>query len=355
MSSAPRQQSQRHDPRQKSGQRGGNSLKGACQTHYDGLTNMSRVERQESAIAGLRSYHNFIKAALITMYMPSDTTTCPDSLAKPTFEIGKPILPNQSVLSIPPKPKVLSVLDLCCGRGGDLQKWLHAHVSNLVMIDISGNSIQQAQTRYNALRAPHKPHVTFHVADCFQPSVVQPLLQGQEFDVVSCQFSAHYAFGDEETARGLFLNASSHLRVGGHVIMTVPDGTILAQRFFSRNLSNTLHSVSLKRTAAARALMSEPGFGMPYTFTLLEAVEGVPEYIVTRSNIEHVAKQCGLSLVRWDTFESFGSDDTFGTLRKFMLKQDMTPEEKFVSDLYRVAVFVKSVPPETPEINLKND
>lgn len=277
---------------------------------------MSRVERQESAIVGLRAYHNFIKAALISLYVPSDA---------------------------PEKTGVTSGLDLCCGRGGDLQKWMHARVSNLVMIDISPNSIQQAQMRYNALRAPHKPHVVFHVADCFQVEAVQPLLQGQLFDVVSCQFSAHYAFGDEETARGLFYNAASHLRLGGCVLMTVPDGTILAQRFFSRTLSNDLHSVSLKRTVAARALMSEPTFGLPYTFTLLEAVEGVPEFMITQTNIEHVAKQCGLSLARWDTFEAFGADPAFASLRSTMLKQDMTRDEKFVSDLYRVAVFVKTL------------
>lgn len=285
--------------------------------HYDGLGSMSKHERQESAIAGLRSFHNFIKAALISLYVPTPLQAGTANIA---------------------------ALDLCCGRGGDIQKWMHAGVQSLVMMDISGNSIQQAQARYDSLRSPHKPHVSFHVANCFSPDAVQPLLEGHAFDVVSCQFSAHYAFGDEETAKNLFRNAASHLKEGGHVLMTVPDGTVLAQRFFSRGLSNDLHSVALKRTDAARALMSEPAFGLPYTFTLLEAVEGVPEYIVTRTNIEHAASQCGLALARWDTFDKFGADPAFESLRQVMLKQSMSADEQFVSDLYRVAVFVKLAP-----------
>jgi len=53
-------------------------------------------------------------------------------------------------------------------------------------------------------------------------------------------------------------------------------------------------------------------------------------------------------LARWDTFEAFGAEPAFESLRDVMLKQrtsesatGMTPDEKFVSDLYRVAVFVK--------------
>lgn len=45
----------------------------------------------------------------------------------------------------------LSVLDLCCGRGGDMVKWKKANVSHYVGLDFSDSSITEAQTRYLSL------------------------------------------------------------------------------------------------------------------------------------------------------------------------------------------------------------
>lgn len=43
-----------------------------------------------------------------------------------------------------------AVLDLACGRGGDIQKWLGAGVQTVLGIDISANEVEEARARYKA-------------------------------------------------------------------------------------------------------------------------------------------------------------------------------------------------------------
>lgn len=43
----------------------------------------------------------------------------------------------------------LRVLDMCCGKGGDLLKWKKANITHLICADIAQVSLEQCQQRYN--------------------------------------------------------------------------------------------------------------------------------------------------------------------------------------------------------------
>ena len=42
----------------------------------------------------------------------------------------------------------MSVLDLCCGRGGDLGKWAKQSIHHYVGVDLSGALVAEAARRY---------------------------------------------------------------------------------------------------------------------------------------------------------------------------------------------------------------
>ena len=71
------------------------------------------------------------------------------------------------------KEKGLSILDLCCGKGGDIPgKWLKAKPSHYVGVDLSALSVTEARKRYldvvvNGQRSANDafPGI-FIVADC---------------------------------------------------------------------------------------------------------------------------------------------------------------------------------------------
>jgi len=46
----------------------------------------------------------------------------------------------------------LRVLDMCCGKGGDLLKWKKVNISHLICADIAQISLEQCQQRYNDMR-----------------------------------------------------------------------------------------------------------------------------------------------------------------------------------------------------------
>ena len=43
----------------------------------------------------------------------------------------------------------LRVLDMCCGKGGDLLKWKKSNISHLICTDIAQVSLEQCQQRYD--------------------------------------------------------------------------------------------------------------------------------------------------------------------------------------------------------------
>ena len=100
------------------------------------------------------------------------------------------------------KPK-MSVLDLCCGRGGDIpSKWKATRPAHYVGVDLSGESVKEAQRRFNEcildkVRPDEAPPAIFIVADCGDENTLlsdiletdpslKKLRQKIMFDIVSC-------------------------------------------------------------------------------------------------------------------------------------------------------------------------
>jgi mRNA (guanine-N7-)-methyltransferase len=89
--------------------------------------------RQKSPIFHLRKYNNWVKAVLIQRYCVRGAC----------------------------------VLDLCCGKGGDLVKWIKARVHHVVAVDHAEGSVRDAIARYNNLTRP--PFTAeFYLTDCFK-------------------------------------------------------------------------------------------------------------------------------------------------------------------------------------------
>lgn len=45
----------------------------------------------------------------------------------------------------------LRVLDMCCGKGGDLFKWMKVNISHVICADLAKVSVEQCQHRYNEI------------------------------------------------------------------------------------------------------------------------------------------------------------------------------------------------------------
>lgn len=108
------------------------------------------------------------------------------------------------------------VLDIGSGAGGDIRKYVDAKSKRVVGIDI-------VPVQYE-----HPKHMTFIKMNTPNYDVQNVLNERSipgKFDVVNCQFAAHYFFKNEATLSQFCSNVFMSLRKGGVCVMTVMDGS----------------------------------------------------------------------------------------------------------------------------------
>ncbi|RDA91251.1 hypothetical protein CP533_0641 [Ophiocordyceps camponoti-saundersi (nom. inval.)] len=241
--------------------------------HYNSVPERGRDWRtRDSKIKGLRVFNNWVKSCIIQRFSPDEDHT-PGSR-----DFGRSA------------GKELLVLDIGCGKGGDLSKWQQAPqpIQLYVGLDPADVSIEQARDRYRNLssragrghggrRPPSQQQrlfdARFHVKDCYGESIedVEIIRQvgfdpssmnRRGFDVVSMMFSMHYAFETEARARTMLRNVAGALKKGGRFIGCIPNSDVLGERVRRFNekaaakRNKTEGSTASKAEAAAAAATS---------------------------------------------------------------------------------------------------
>jgi mRNA (guanine-N7-)-methyltransferase len=160
----------------------------------------------------------------------------------------------------------LLVLDIGCGKGGDLYKWQQAPqtVDLYVGLDPAEVSIDQARERYRSManrgggggrggrgghhrRPPRIFDSRFHVKDCYAETIgdidivrqvgfsASNVSSSRGFDVVSMMFCMHYAFETEEKARQMLKNVSGALKKGGRFLGCIPNSDVISSKVAAFN------------------------------------------------------------------------------------------------------------------------
>ncbi|KAJ1022208.1 hypothetical protein NDA18_005439 [Ustilago nuda] len=244
--------------------------------HYNKRREVGIHGREESPIIALRKFNNWIKSVLVG-----------------SFARGRdPTLDGRT------RPRGGRILDLGCGKGGDLKKWEKVQPSGLVGADIAAVSIEQAIKRHSEVS--HKYPGDFFAFDCFSVSLIEVIpreLLEPMFDNITLQFCMHYAWEDVQKARVMLDNVSRYLRKGGVFMGTIPDSRELRDRMAAsahpedRSFGNRYYKVVFDQIDAW------PAFGNRYTFFLEDAVENVPEYVVDFEVFENLAQEVGLRCI----------------------------------------------------------
>ena len=180
------------------------------EVYYQKVTNLAK---------GLKYFHNWIKGNLIY-------THCSNAY----------------------EGKKLKVLDLSCGRGGDIPKFYECMVDLYVGTDIDGNGLFSADgaiSRYNFYKSKKHnfPDMYFIQADStvrFTYEEQNKALGGMTsknkeliekffdkkktlFDRINCQFALHYFLGNSTSWGNFIDNINNYLAPGGKLIITTFD------------------------------------------------------------------------------------------------------------------------------------
>jgi mRNA (guanine-N7-)-methyltransferase len=275
--------------------------------HYNAVPERGREWRKtDSKIKGLRSYNNWVKSVLIQKCSPVQ--------------------------------RGARVLDIGCGKGGDLMKWHSQKIELCVGLDPADISIQQARERYQQMQRKNRHgmfHAEFVVRDCFGLSLAEvpivkevgfdknkdPRWGGGGFDIVSMMFCMHYAFESEEKAKIMLSNVAGALKKGGRFMGVIPNSDVLSGKVEEHHKKlakssvpnpdsddldgwdpeksldtkskspepeqepqqlswgNSIYEVKFPGKTPKDGIFRPP-FGWKYFYFLEEAVEQVPEYVV---------------------------------------------------------------------------
>eukprot|EP00761_Pharyngomonas_kirbyi_P002018 gb/GECH01002022.1/.p1 GENE.gb/GECH01002022.1/~~gb/GECH01002022.1/.p1 ORF type:complete len:355 (+),score=92.51 gb/GECH01002022.1/:1-1065(+) len=288
---------------------------GGVADHYNDLERTYET-RNESEIIGLRKFNNWVKSVLIQSYVTYGA----------------------------------HVLDLCCGKGGDLKKYSIAEISRYVGADVAKKSLVDAVDRYSSMNSVQFES-KFIWTDCSKYDIVRALDDNEWFDVVSCQFSLHYTFESEAAAQMLFRNASVRLVPGGAFIVTTLDAEVLVKKLREQGNENNEFGNDIYRVKfdKKRFPKSEGAFGHRYQFFLEDAISNIPEYLVPSSTIRDIAQQHDMKVEMELNFhrlyELYGKHPNFQNLLYrigvFGKDRSINQAEWEAAYLYKAYVFVK--------------
>lgn len=235
--------------------------------HYNQRPDQGVQLRLQSPIIKLRSFNNWVKYVLISKFAHRNCT----------------------------------VLDIGCGKGGDLFKWGRAGCSGFIGIDIAEVSVSQARERYEKARSK-RFWADFCVGDAFEEDV-EDIVHPEAFpvDIVSSQFCLHYAFENEKRVRKVLSNISRALRRDGIFLGTIPNSDVIIKHIrklepHELKWGNSIYNVEFE-LAPPRDGVFKPVFGHKYTFFLEDAVGNVPEYVVPFEAFRALAEEYNLELI----------------------------------------------------------
>ncbi|KAF5303029.1 hypothetical protein FQR65_LT08358 [Abscondita terminalis] len=252
--------------------------------HYNTLEEKGLHERSKSRIFYLRNFHNWIKSMLINEYLTK---------IKETKKHNAPI----------------RVMDMGCGKGGDLLKWRKGGISHLICNDIAAVSLDQCKSRFVDMQNRNsRDRGNIYTIETIPADFTKVRLRekykdpSMKLDLVSCQFAFHYGFESLSQAECAMHNASECLQPGGFFIGTILDANDLIARIKksqSNSFGNGVFKVKFECDTNKPSL-----FGAKYHFNL-DGVVDCPEFLIHFPTFVKLAKKYGLKLVNREKFYEF--------------------------------------------------
>ena len=280
-------------------------------------------QKSDKYAESMRNFHNFMKSNIIYTYTH--------------FMYNN----NKSV----------SVLDLACGRGGDIMKFYYTKIAFYVGVDVSYeglmSAVDGAVSRYNKEKKkyPNFPKYYFIHGDASVPldyDNQNRILGGMSnenkflinkffnsepnkrtvFDRINCQFALHYFLKNETTWENFKNNLNNYLKPGGFFMVTHFDAHKVIEALNNTDSytveitdetgkKNKLFEIIKKFTLdenkdKKKSNIIKLGYAID-VYTAWMFLEGnyVTEYLVDNDFVKaELLKDCDLELVDTDLFEN---------------------------------------------------
>lgn len=286
------------------------------------VKNFVYYQKQTDRGEHMRNFHNFIKGNMISSYCMRGT----------------------------------SVLDIGCGRGGDINKFINAGVSEYVGTDVDSNGLfvidDCAQCRYEGAKKRNKniPPMYFINADSKglfdvesqtkiisdmsddNKKMIEKFLSGKKkYNAINCQFTLHYYLDSEISWNNFCTNINKLSDKNSYFLITTFDGELIRDKLMKKKkmiMSFTDNEGKKSIFAEITKLYDDDDknhYGQSinlYNSTISE--EPVKEYLVDpKFLISSLEEKCGMKLVESDSFFNL-----FQLYKTFFMRSDDVKKNK---------------------------
>lgn len=248
-----------------------------------------------------------------------------------------------------------SVLDLCCGRGQDLEKYHHQKVNQLTLLDIAENELHMAKQAYHEKETEYRMTLGQTGEPRFQQTdlrsnvlFIQPKVQ-----TVCCQLALHYLWGANNHIENFFSTVTGSLAAHGFLLLTIIDADKLPKDgltthpylWFSPVYDVLVDEVKLppdndckldiKDTVSSNLKIKKQAYKFQYKGRIDNSVE---EFVIPRSEL---LDQCTKHHLKW--VQDFSVDNVWESIRHYHVHPDnplqVSEQDWYALRLYRCYAF----------------
>ena len=263
----------------------------------------------------LKEFHNWLKSNLIYTYCSKKTLG-----AKNEF-------------------RQMDVLEISCGKGGDLAKFYHSRVGSYVGFDIDPNGIYSgsdgALSRYQDFKKkfPNWPRMNFLVADGGALLTLEDQTRAlgtmsdqnkkmildifdkpdfKQYDIINCQFAVHYFFKTDDTLKNFMENIKKFLKPSGYILLTTFDANIVNKTFDETGHITSYYTTQegdkkvifdiVRKYDANLKDLNKTGITIDVHLPVFEDGVYYPEYLINQEFMISTMKDNGFRLQDTDLF-----------------------------------------------------
>jgi len=280
------------------------------------------IQNKNLHIENLRKFHNFIKLNIII-------DSCKKTNAK-------------------------NLLDIACGRGGDLQKWLNnkinlkyilafdSHKESIFSSLKKGDDFDGAIARFQNIKQSYKgkmPFINFKNLNILDVKILEKLNSidsNKEYDVISCQFALHYFNKNQLILNNTLKIISLKLKKGGLFIGTSTDGDLMYKILNNGNVNIPMLTL-IKKDFNNYLFYIQTEKSKTVTRQNYFELQGVSsEFYIFKENLKNIALQHNLQLVEYKSFYEW-----YQIYKKTQAFQQLSIYEMLISFLNFSFIFKK--------------
>ena len=289
--------------------------------------------------------------------------------------------------------KSVELLDLACGKGGDLYKWNEQGIGYVVGVDINSDNIYnirdgacvrylEFQKKMAASGVKDIPEVRFVYADISEnllSGVAMKSVHAKElhdeiwlketrnFNMISIQFAIHYLFENKMKLDGLLRNISENLRSSGYLIGATFDGETVFRMLRDKRRGESIEGIKggkvmwrITKQYDNDGLEELPSDARSLGFAIDVYVQSINsvirEYLVSFEYLRKRLLENEIEMVKSDMFNTIyeqnrttvriDNDDErrLSFMNRTFIFKKRSGEETLLSDVYRRIMDRKDIP-----------